>query len=132
MVPKLDSYWQDTPHALRDIEDENKKGPQPKNTIPVTMDVVSLYTNIDPKGGMDAFREALDNPKFRPNPILPTDILMTLLLFVLTMNVFIFYSSYYLQLWGTAMGTRVAPTYACIFMGALEVALLAAWVGTKP
>ena len=30
------------------------------------------------------------------------------------------------------MGTRVAPTYACIFMGALEVALLAAWSGTKP
>ena len=39
MVPKLDSYWQDTPHALRDIKEENDKGPQPPNTIPVTMDI---------------------------------------------------------------------------------------------
>ena len=33
MVPKLDSYWQDTPHALRDIQEENKRGPQPKHAI---------------------------------------------------------------------------------------------------
>merc|ERR1712116_41546 len=25
MVPKLDSYWQDTPHALRDLEEENSQ-----------------------------------------------------------------------------------------------------------
>ena len=56
---------------------------------------------------------------------------MTLLMFVLTMNVFVFNGLYYHQMWGTAMGTRVAPTYACIFMGFLEIAMLGAWVGTK-
>ena len=131
MVPKLDSYWQDTPHALRDIEKENYKGPQPPNTIPVTMDVVGMYNNIEHQEGMDCFREALNSSKFRPNPILPTEFLMTLLLFVLTMNVFVFNGSHYHQLWGTAMGTRVAPTYACIFMGFLEIAMLGAWTGTK-
>ena len=56
---------------------------------------------------------------------------MTLIMFVLTMNVFIFNGSYYHQLWGTAMGTRVALSYACIFMGFMEIALLGAWTGTK-
>ena len=131
MVPKLDSYWQDTPHALRDIKEENDKGPQPPHTIPVTMDIVGMYNNIGHEEGMDCFRKALSSSKFRPNPILPTEFLMTLLMFVLTMNVFIFNGSYYHQLWGTAMGTRVAPSYACIFMGFLEIALLGAWTGTK-
>ena len=51
MVPKLDSYWQDTPHALRDLEEENKRGPQPANAILVTADVVGLYTIHPPGGG---------------------------------------------------------------------------------
>ena len=46
MVPKLDSYWQDTPHALRDLKEENRKGPQPDNAILVTADVVGLYSKL--------------------------------------------------------------------------------------
>ena len=30
------------------------------------------------------------------------------------------------------MGTRVASTYACIFMGWLEINILNAWKGTAP
>ena len=101
------------------------------NTIPVTMDVVGMYNNIGHEEGMESFRKALNNSRFRPNPILPTEFLMTLLMFVLTMNLFIFNGYYYHQLWGTAMGTRVAPTYACIFMGFLEIAMLGARAGTK-
>ena len=58
MVPKLDSYWQDTPHALRDLKEENRKGPQPDNAILVTADVVGLYSNIPQEEGMRVFREA--------------------------------------------------------------------------
>ena len=102
------------------------------STIPVTMDVNSLYTNIPQEEGLRAFEEsALNNPNLRPNPQLPPTILMTLLMFVLSFNTFVFNGNLFLQLWGTAMGTRVAPTYACIFMGALENPLLAAWGGTK-
>ena len=74
MVHKLDSYWQDTPHALRYIKNENEKGPQPQNTIPVTMDVVGMYNNIghEIEEGMRCFRNALNSSKFRPNPVLPT------------------------------------------------------------
>ena len=52
--------------------------------------------------------------RFRPEPKLPTEFLMTLLMFVLTCNLFIFNSSFWLQIHGTAMGTREAPTFACI------------------
>ena len=130
MVPKLDSYWQDTPHALRDLEEENKRGPQPANAILVTADVVGLYTNIPQEEGMEVFRQALNSSRFRPDPKLPTEFLMTLLFFVLTFNLFVFDSSFWLQIYGTAMGTRVAPTFACIFMGWLESGMLAAWMGT--
>jgi len=125
LVPKLESYWQDTPHALRDLQEENSKGPQPANAILVTADVVGLYSNIPQKEGMEVFRRALDS---RPAPRLPTGFLMTLLGFVLTLNLFVFDASFWLQVQGTAMGTRVAPTFACLFMGWLETAMLAGWL----
>ena len=41
------------------------------------------------------------------------------------MNNFEFENNYYLQLHGTAMGTKMAPAYANLFMGDLEQKLLA-------
>ena len=117
MVPNLPSFWHDSPHAIRDLRAENTKGPQPAQCIPVTADVSALYSNIPLKEGMQKFQEALDNPRLRPQPKLPTTFLMTLLSFVLMFNVFIFDGQHFLELIGTAMGTRVAPTFACIFMG---------------
>ena len=96
MVPNLDSFWQDSPHAIRDLMAENAKGPQPAQCIPVTADVTSLYSNIPLKEGI------------------------------------IFNGQHFLQLIGTAMGTRVAPTFACIFMGWLETLILATWMGSQP
>ena len=98
----------------------------------VTADVSALYSNIPLEEGMSKFKEALDNPKLRPQPNLPTSFLITLLSFVLFFNVFIFNGQHFLQLIGTAMGTRVAPTFACIFMGWLEVKILSTWLGTRP
>ena len=84
------SGGQDSPHAIRDLMAENSKGPQPAQCVPVTADVTALYSNIPLKEGMDKFKEALENPKLRPQPKLPTSFLMTLLSFVLLFNVFIF------------------------------------------
>ena len=40
--------------------------------------------------------------------------------FILNNNTFHFDDNYYLQKCGTAMGTKMAPTYATLFMGYLE------------
>ena len=46
---------------------------------------------------------------------------------VLSCNIFVFDSVLFLQLFGVAMGSRVAPTFACLFMGWLEVRMLMGW-----
>ena len=43
---------------------------------------------------------------------------------VLQNNVFEFNEEYYLQIQGTAMGTKMAPAYANLFMGRLEPQLI--------
>ena len=129
LVKSLPSYWEDTSHMLRDFEKQNEKGPLPDGAIPVTIDVTSLYTNIPLKQGIDIFAAFLDT---REDKSVPTSFLITLLTLVLTCNIFVFDSKYYLQRIGTAMGTRVAPTFACLFMGAIEFMMLKAWKGLKP
>ena len=46
---------------------------------------------------------------------------------VLSCNVFVFDSVLFMQLFGVAMGSRVAPTFACLFMGWLEAKMLSSW-----
>ena len=43
---------------------------------------------------------------------------------VLKHNVFEFDEKFYLQIQGTAMGTKMAPAYANLFMGRLETKLI--------
>ncbi|XP_041453719.1 uncharacterized protein LOC121406911 [Lytechinus variegatus] len=43
---------------------------------------------------------------------------------VLTKNNFTFMDQHYLQIFGTAMGTRMAPSFACLFMTKLEQQML--------
>ena len=53
-----------------------------------------------------------------------TNTLITLLEIVLKSNTFEFNNKCYIQLQGTAMGTRLAPAYANIFMSKLEETIL--------
>ena len=54
----------------------------------------------------------------------PTSFLVRMIEQILTMNNFEFNGEHYLQIQGTAMGMRMAPSYANIFMGRLESQLL--------
>ena len=79
---------------------------------------------------MQAFEEMLEN---REDKSIATSFLMTLLALVLKGNFFTFADKLYKQVIGTAMGTRLAPGYACTFMGRLEKSkLLGEWKGTQP
>ena len=132
-VRKLESYVEDTPDLLRQFELENSIGPQPPGSFPVTIDISNMYGNIPtdgPEGGLEAFKKAMDK---REDKFVPTTFLVSLLALVLKGNIFEFASQLWRQLIGTAMGTRVGPTYANLFMGWLEVEkLLGLWKGTKP
>lgn len=89
----------------------------PEDAFLFTMDVNSLYTNIDTGEGIKAVREILEhNPDFNR----PDDHLIKLLEVNLTRNDFVFNDKFFLQVKGTAMGKKFAPAYANIFMAAWE------------
>ena len=120
-VKEQESYIQDTPDLLRFCEEVNENGTLPEETKPVAIDLKSMYTNIPIQEGLEAFREELDK---RTDKSIPTDFYIKLLELVLKSNIFEFDREYFIQLLGTAMGTRVAPTYANIFMAKLEKFML--------
>ena len=93
-----------------------------KKIILVTMDVTSLYTNIPNQEGKTAVYRTLLEQNYDEQ--LTLDSLMKLLDCVLKMNTFEFNDEYYLQIGGTAMGSKVSVSYANIFMGYLENKLL--------
>ena len=87
------------------------------NSLLVTLDVTSLYTNISNEEGLRAtFRKLLRDPtarKIRPH-------IMKLMMLVLSNTNFTFNGEHFLQVGGTSMGTGFAPSYANIFMAWLE------------
>ena len=89
----------------------------PPNSLLATLDVSSLYTNIPHDEGIEACRQALSSREVLSPP---TKDIITLISSILTKNNFTFDDQHYLQVLGTMMGTRVAPSYANLFMGKLE------------
>ena len=116
-VLELPSYVQDTTDYLKKVESIQLS----ENPTLVSMDVTSLYTNIPHEDGIEACREVWEQ---RTHKSPPTETLIELLTLVLKSNNFEFNGQNYLQVQGTAMGTKMAPSYANIFMGRLERRLL--------
>ena len=109
---------------MKKINDINKNQTLPPNSLLVTWDVKSLYTNIPHKEGLEALRITLDReniPSAKANTIIEFSEL------VLTSNHFKFLAQNYLQMSGTAMGTKMAPSYANLFMGVLEQQMLSSY-----
>ncbi|XP_066275237.1 uncharacterized protein [Branchiostoma lanceolatum] len=113
LVQRLPSYIKDTTDFLQKLNKLGKISPTAKL---VTLDVSSLYTNIPTEEGIQASREALQK---NPSDV-PTEAICDLLDRILNLNNFEFNGGHYIQVQGTAMGTRVAPSYANIFMGKFE------------
>ena len=118
LVTAIPSYVKDTNDFLKKLQDV---GTLPENAILVTLDVVGLYPHIPHDEGLEAIREALD---IRSNPEIPTDVIVDLTELVLKNNNFEFNRKHYLQILGTAIGTKMAPAYANLFMDRLERKLL--------
>ena len=104
-------------------------GALPSNTLLVTLDVSSFYTNIPHEEGIAACTEAL---AARHNEDPPTHDLTILISNILKKNNFVFGDQHYIQIHGTAMGTRMAPSYTNLFMAKLETSLLSRPTTLKP
>ena len=93
------------------------------------MDVVSLYTNIPHAEGLIALRHFLEK-RIVKTPSTPT--LLRLAELVLDMNAFEFNGQFYKQTSGVAMGTKMGPSFACLFMGYLEQQIIESYPGPLP
>ena len=118
LVPEIPSYIKDTKHFLQVLRD---LGRLPEGAILVTADVVGLYPHIPHEEGLSAMREALGRSG---RSSIPAEDLVDLARIVLTSNNLTFNGKHYVQILGTAIGTKMAPSYASIFMGKLESNLM--------
>ena len=119
LVSHTPSYIQDTTDFLRKLE--GIKHQIPNSAFLVTLDVSSLYTNIPHGEGINACAIALrSNNQTKPSVRHLTDLIRH----ILTKNNFTFLDRNFLQVQGTAMGTKMAPSYANLFMSDLEDSLL--------
>lgn len=114
-LSRLNSYCRDTFHFL-----ETLPRIMDDDYILMSFDVVSLYTSIPHKLGYQAIEFWLE----KHNDMIPTrfekSFILCSLKLVLERNYFSFEDDFYVQKAGTAMGTKVAPTYASLVMGFLE------------
>lgn len=114
---KLPSHVRDSTHFMQILSDFVKHNTIPTPCLLVTLDVGSLYTNIPHNEGIEASQQALLSAN---HAITMVETVCDLIDLVLKNNYFEFNKELYLQIHGTAMGTKMAPSYANLFMGKLE------------
>ena len=76
-----------------------------------------MYTNIPHNEGINPCEHFL---RTSSHNTIPTGTLCDLIRTILTMNNFSFNDNHYLQIYGTAMGTKMAPSYANLFTTILQ------------
>jgi len=107
------SYIRDTYDFLEKV----KRLKVPSGAFLFSLDVESLYTNIETPLCLKAVRDCF--ARF-PDASRPEGAILELLELSLTRNDFEFEGQYFLQIKGTAMGKRFAPAYANIYMAQWE------------
>ena len=113
LIPQLRSYTRDSGHIVSILETT----PFPKDCILVAIHPSNLYLNIPQDERTAVCLDALQDHDLLP---MPRELLQTLFDIVLKCNVFSFSTHTFQQTQGTAMGTKMAPSYANFFMGNLK------------
>jgi len=114
MVPIVKSlllYIKDTNHTLEIFRDFNVSG---ANKLIFTMDITSLYTVIPNNERRQALRVFFYQCTIKEPS---SETLLRLAKLVLTLNCFSFADSPHKQVNGVAMGTKMGPSYANLFVG---------------
>ena len=125
IVKTLPSYIKDSQHALEIFRDFSFLG---QNKVILTMDITSLYTVI--RNGLQALKHFFDHRTVKEPS---SETLLRLAKLVLTLiSCFSFGSNYYKQANGVAMGTKMGPSYANLFVGFIEHQFFSQYHGPKP
>ena len=114
LVPLSQSFIRDSVHLINLLSELTL---QPGMLL-CTLDITSLYTNIPHNEGIQAIKEilAINRP---PNVLPLCSYIIELLGELLTNSYFEFNGTFY-QVSGTAMGTKLSPSYANLFMKKFE------------
>ena len=104
IVRSLPSYVKDGQHALQIFRDFDFLG---EGELIFTMDITSLYTVIPNGEGFLALKHFFDLRTIKEPS---SETLLRLGELVLTLNCFSFADSYYKQINGVTMGTKMGPT----------------------
>ncbi len=126
LVRNLPSYIKDTKHALQIFQNVHFSG---THKFIFTMDVKSLYTVIPHHDGLRALKFFLGK---RPVQEPSTSVLVRLAELVLTLNNFSFDGEHYQQISGVAMGTKMGPNYANLFVGFVEKQIFEQYTDPTP
>ena len=86
----------------------------------VAFDVTSLYTNINHELGVKAMEYWINKHPGNLNPHFSKEFIIDSVLLILTNNTFTFDGRIFLQKKGTAMGKKMAPSYATLVLAYLE------------
>ena len=115
LVEEIPSYLKDTTDFLRKLPSTTSE-----NTLLVSFDVESLYSNISHDLGLEALEFWINKFQDRIPERFSKDFILDSMKFILENNTFQFNDDFFKQIRGTAMGTRVAPIYATLTIGYLE------------
>ena len=89
------SYIRDTSHFVHKIENDVAQKTTPNKTFLVTMDVSSLYPNIDHNEGISACEDVLSQ---RDYPLVQTSVLSNLIRLILQCNTLKFGNDFFIRL----------------------------------
>ena len=93
------------------------------NSTLTTFDVSSLYSNIPHELGKEAISYWIQKHSDNLHPRFNKEFVIEAIDLILNNNTFQFDNQHYIQTLGTAMGTKMAPNYATLTLGYLEISL---------
>ena len=114
-IPQVKSFLRDSVDFLNCVPET-----VPECTQLISFDIVSLYSNIPHELGYEAISFWLDKDPGLIHERFNKNFILEGLKIVLENNNFSFNEMFFNQIKGTAMGTKVAPTYATLVLGYLE------------
>ena len=123
LIKNIPSYIKDSFNFVAKI----RNIPVTNTSILVTLDIVSLYTNIPLDGAFQALNIFFNR---YPNTKRPDATILNLLNIILYNNDFTFNNKIYLQKRGVAMGQNFAPSLANIYLALWEENLLSQSIKT--